>query len=303
MEDELRAWFDRRDCGPLAASRPFQAALSSAALMKTKKSTDVLEDTLIEICISNQRRFTLSFDQEPWDGGGVLNVGGQGLRNSLAAGIELADDLYTSSEPLNKQLAQLREENERLIANERARPPPPPPPPAPQPPTRPPPPPPRRYGSTQSASVPAKEAVDKDEPLLKKFRTAKDQYKMEGGQLKDTNTSNTSNGDGKRPYANPSSKKNGGTGTVGGAGGGAENLEPLPPELENFDRELVDKIMADILDRGQPVSFSDISGLSFAKKCVTELICWPMTRPDLFKGLRALPRYDPLTLYYHTITL
>ncbi|KAJ1437215.1 P-loop containing nucleoside triphosphate hydrolase protein [Ochromonadaceae sp. CCMP2298] len=64
----------------------------------------------------------------------------------------------------------------------------------------------------------------------------------------------------------------------------------MEDELRNFDRELVDKIMADILDRGQPVSFSDISGLAFAKKCVTELICWPMTRPDLFKGLRALPR-------------
>jgi hypothetical protein len=36
----------------------------------------------------------------------------------------------------------------------------------------------------------------------------------------------------------------------------------------------VEKIIADIIDSGHPVSFSDISGLEFAKKCVTELICW-----------------------------
>lgn len=49
---------------------------------------------------------------------------------------------------------------------------------------------------------------------------------------------------------------------------------PLPPELENYDRELVEKIMSDILDSGHPITFDDISGLEFAKKCVTELICW-----------------------------
>lgn len=41
---------------------------------------------------------------------------------------------------------------------------------------------------------------------------------------------------------------------------------------------------------GQVVTFEEIAGLEFAKKCVDELICWPMTRPDLFKGLRALPK-------------
>ena len=30
--------------------------------------------------------------------------------------------------------------------------------------------------------------------------------------------------------------------------------------------------------------------LEFAKKCVQELICWPILRPDLFTGLRSLPR-------------
>ena len=33
-----------------------------------------------------------------------------------------------------------------------------------------------------------------------------------------------------------------------------------------------------------------IAGLGFAKKAVIELVVWPMKRPDLFTGLRALPK-------------
>ena len=38
------------------------------------------------------------------------------------------------------------------------------------------------------------------------------------------------------------------------------------------------------------VKFSDISGLEFAKRNVKEIIVWPICRPDLFTGLRALPK-------------
>jgi len=55
--------------------------------------------------------------------------------------------------------------------------------------------------------------------------------------------------------------------------GDAKN-EPTHPLLVNCDKELVEKIEADIVHRGQAVTFDDISGLDFAKKCVTELICW-----------------------------
>ena len=37
---------------------------------------------------------------------------------------------------------------------------------------------------------------------------------------------------------------------------------------------IFDKIEADIIEKGPAVSFEDIAGLSFAKKCVNELICW-----------------------------
>ena len=65
---------------------------------------------------------------------------------------------------------------------------------------------------------------------------------------------------------------------------------PLPLELAHLDKILVQKIMSDILISGQAITFEDIAGLSQAKACVQELICWPITRPDLFQGLRALPR-------------
>ena len=94
--------------------------------------------------------------------------------------------------------------------------------------------------------------------------------------------------------------------------GDAKN-EPTHPLLVNCDKELVEKIEADIVHRGQAVTFDDISGLDFAKKCVTELICWffltiyringlfsnklscytfhrPMSRPDLFRGIRTVPK-------------
>jgi hypothetical protein len=48
----------------------------------------------------------------------------------------------------------------------------------------------------------------------------------------------------------------------------------LPPELAIFDKALIEKIEADIIHQGSAISFDDIAGLMFAKKCVNELICW-----------------------------
>jgi hypothetical protein len=48
----------------------------------------------------------------------------------------------------------------------------------------------------------------------------------------------------------------------------------VPAELERFDQALLEKIEGDIIQNGAPVEFKDIAGLDFAKKCVTEMICW-----------------------------
>lgn len=53
-----------------------------------------------------------------------------------------------------------------------------------------------------------------------------------------------------------------------------KNEIPLPPELEHCDRALVEKIESEIVHTGQVVTFEEIAGLEFAKKCVNELICW-----------------------------
>ncbi|ETW07881.1 hypothetical protein, variant 1 [Aphanomyces invadans] len=64
----------------------------------------------------------------------------------------------------------------------------------------------------------------------------------------------------------------------------------IDPRLKACDPELISKIEMEIVDAGDPVSFDDIAGLSFAKKCVNELVIWPMARPDIFTGLRSLPK-------------
>ena len=64
----------------------------------------------------------------------------------------------------------------------------------------------------------------------------------------------------------------------------------MPEELQQYERHLIEKIEAEIIDNGEPILFEDIAGLEFAKKCVNEIICWPLKRPDLFQGLRAVPK-------------
>eukprot|EP00054_Salpingoeca_dolichothecata_P029939 m.238958 g.238958 ORF g.238958 m.238958 type:complete len:305 (-) comp26571_c0_seq2:90-1004(-) len=44
------------------------------------------------------------------------------------------------------------------------------------------------------------------------------------------------------------------------------------------------------MDHGPPVSWDDIAGLEFAKETIREIVIWPMLRPDLFHGLRAMTK-------------
>ena len=80
-----------------------------------------------------------------------------------------------------------------------------------------------------------------------------------------------------------------GSSSVGGKGA-TEDDTPLPPELAHCEKALVEKILSEIVHKGQEITFDEIAGLEFAKKTVIEVVCWPMSRPDLFTGLRALPR-------------
>jgi hypothetical protein len=46
----------------------------------------------------------------------------------------------------------------------------------------------------------------------------------------------------------------------------------------------------EILDTKGVATWDDIAGLEFAKKCVMEIVVWPMLRPDIFTGLRGPPK-------------
>lgn len=53
-----------------------------------------------------------------------------------------------------------------------------------------------------------------------------------------------------------------------------ESQAEVPPELAHIDKAILEKIESDIIHNGSNVTFADIAGLDFAKKCVNELICW-----------------------------
>jgi len=89
-----------------------------------------------------------------------------------------------------------------------------------------------------------------------------------------------------RAFKGSGQQRNGG----GKEGGGGQDGDELPEELKGCDPLMVERIELEIIDRGQPVTFDDIAGLEFAKKTIIELIVWPMKNPQLFQGLRALPR-------------
>eukprot|EP01027_Heterolobosea_sp_BB2_P013900 GEZU01020002.1.p1 GENE.GEZU01020002.1~~GEZU01020002.1.p1 ORF type:complete len:392 (+),score=81.57 GEZU01020002.1:368-1543(+) len=78
--------------------------------------------------------------------------------------------------------------------------------------------------------------------------------------------------------------------------GGRNILEELfpdgdiPDRMKNCEPRMVELIMNEIIDNGQPVTWDDIAGLDFAKSCVKEIVVWPMLRPDIFTGLRGPPK-------------
>jgi len=119
--------------------------------------------------------------------------------------------------------------------------------------------------------------------LNKRFKSAKQEFVAQGGSV-------SSLPKGTKPSLGPSL---GASLSSSGSGGDKDKDKPdLPPELQQFEKALVERVEADIIasGKGAATSFDDIAGLEFAKKCVQEVICWPMLRPDLFTGLRALPK-------------
>ncbi|KAL4577113.1 hypothetical protein LXL04_013216 [Taraxacum kok-saghyz] len=61
----------------------------------------------------------------------------------------------------------------------------------------------------------------------------------------------------------------------------------IPEKLKNLEPRLIEHISNEIMDSGTKVCWDDIAGLHHAKKCVTEMVIWPLLRPDIFKGCRS----------------
>eukprot|EP00249_Psilotum_nudum_P013080 c24142_g1_i1 orf=210-2450(-) len=61
----------------------------------------------------------------------------------------------------------------------------------------------------------------------------------------------------------------------------------LPEILRNLEPRLIEHVSNEIMDRDPNVRWDDIAGLEHAKKCVTEMVIWPLLRPDIFQGCRS----------------
>ncbi|CAI0457617.1 unnamed protein product [Linum tenue] len=61
----------------------------------------------------------------------------------------------------------------------------------------------------------------------------------------------------------------------------------LPEKLRNLEPSLIEHVSNEIMERDPNVRWDDIAGLDHAKKCVTEMVIWPLLRPDIFKGCRS----------------
>lgn len=64
----------------------------------------------------------------------------------------------------------------------------------------------------------------------------------------------------------------------------------LPEALKGIEPAMIDRIMNEVMDNGDPIAFDDIAGLGRVKQSVIEIVVWPILNPALFSGLRALPR-------------
>ncbi|CAI8583552.1 unnamed protein product [Vicia faba] len=61
----------------------------------------------------------------------------------------------------------------------------------------------------------------------------------------------------------------------------------LPEKLRNLEPRLIEHVSNEIMDKAPNVHWDDIAGLQHAKRCVNEMVVFPLQRPDLFTGCRS----------------
>jgi SpoVK/Ycf46/Vps4 family AAA+-type ATPase len=68
------------------------------------------------------------------------------------------------------------------------------------------------------------------------------------------------------------------------------NGEVIAEDILKIDREIVERVVSEILDKHESVDWDSIAGLEHPKAAVQELAVWPMMNPELFVGARAVPK-------------
>lgn len=61
-------------------------------------------------------------------------------------------------------------------------------------------------------------------------------------------------------------------------------------KIKGIDQKMIETIESEILDNSPKISWMDIAGLDSQKTKIIEMIVWPFSNPDIFKGIRAPPR-------------
>lgn len=75
-----------------------------------------------------------------------------------------------------------------------------------------------------------------------------------------------------------------------------KTLRENPKEANNNNKEcnveeyIIDRIKGEIVESVSGISWSDIIGLDDVKKTINEIVLWPISRPDIFTGLRKPPK-------------
>lgn len=118
------------------------------------------------------------------------------------------------------------------------------------------------------------------------------------GQQRPAQPRGASNGRAARPAAPSQSRQNAGTpgppkGRAGGSGrdASAKGKKGEPSDEKKFDaqghdKDLVEHLERDILQRNPNVRWDDIASLTEAKKLLEEAVVLPLIVPDFFKGIR-----------------
>ncbi|KAJ3236087.1 Fidgetin-like protein 1 [Chytriomyces hyalinus] len=77
---------------------------------------------------------------------------------------------------------------------------------------------------------------------------------------------------------------------VGGKKDAKPNADATDERFKNIDPAMIEAVRNEIMDNSKGITWDDIAGLQHAKNTIQEAVIWPMSRPDIFNGLRAPPK-------------